>query len=391
MSRRELFGSLCSLVFLVNLARVVFAPLLEPLRAAFGASSATLGLVATLAWLGSAVPRIPVGYLLTRIERHRIVLAMGAVLTAAATLTSFADSVPTLLVGAFLMGLASGGYFVAANPLISELFPSGVGRALGIHGTAAQLAAAGAPLFVTAALLVGDWRTAFRAIAVVAALATVGFVLAALRTDLPSAGAADRDFVAATREQYPIILGGLAVLGVSGFVWNGVFNFYVTYLLAAKEVAEPMARTLLTVVFAAGVPAFFVSGRLADRLPVVPYLFAVLAGFVGSILLLTAVSGVVALAAVSVLLGYVVHSIYPAVDTYLLGSLPDRHRASAYAVYSGVVMIVGALGSSVVGALTGAGFAFDAVYRALVLLLAATLVGMTVLYRMGRFPTGARP
>ena len=45
---RRLFGTLCGLVFLVNLGRTAFAPLLEPLRGAFGATSATLGLVATV-------------------------------------------------------------------------------------------------------------------------------------------------------------------------------------------------------------------------------------------------------------------------------------------------------------------------------------------------------
>jgi len=41
------------MVFLVNLARVVFAPLIEPLAADFAVQPAELGVVATLAWLGS--------------------------------------------------------------------------------------------------------------------------------------------------------------------------------------------------------------------------------------------------------------------------------------------------------------------------------------------------
>ncbi len=82
MSRRTVFGSLLGLVFLVNLARVVFAPLLEPIRAATGASDATLGLLATLVWAGSALPRLPTGYLLTRLRRPTVVFGSGVVLTA---------------------------------------------------------------------------------------------------------------------------------------------------------------------------------------------------------------------------------------------------------------------------------------------------------------------
>jgi predicted MFS family arabinose efflux permease len=294
------------------------------------------------------------------------------------------------LVGAFALGLASGAYFVAANPLVSELFPEGVGQALGIHGMASQVAAAGAPLVVSAVLVVGDWRTAFQAIAVVAALATVAFTLVARRMEFPSAGTADNDFLGAAREQYRIVLAGVAILGFAGFVWNGLFNFYVTYLTATKSIGEPMARNLLTVVFAAGVPAFGVSGRLADRLPLVPYLLVVLIGFAGAVLLLTATTGLLALVAVSVALGYVVHSLFPAVDTLLLGSLPDRHRASAYAVYSGSMMAVQAMGSVVVGTLTDAGFGFDPVLRTLVAALLVVVTAIAVTYALGRFPTGAR-
>lgn len=385
-----MFGSLCTLVFLVNLGRVVFAPLLEPLRLAFGASSATLGLVATLAWLGSAVPRIPTGYVLTVLPREYVVLSTGFVLTVASLFIAAAESIPALLVGAFGMGVASGAYFIAANPLVSELYPDGVGRALGIHGMASQLAAAGAPLVVTAALFVGDWRTTFQGMAVVAAVATVGFALAAHRADLPTAGRRDRDLLGAVRQQYPIVLAGIVVLGLAGFVWNGVFNFYVTYLTATKSLSGGMARNLLAVVFAAGVPAFYVSGRLADRLRIVPYLFAIVGGFVAVLVALTVTRGLLALVVVSAALGYVIHGLFPAVDTYLLGSLPDRHRASAYAAYSGSMMLVQAMGSSVVGALTDTGYPFDTVFRSLAALLAVTLVVLVVLDRAGRFPRGAR-
>ena len=59
VSRRSVFGPLLGPIFVVNLARVVFAPLIEPISAATGASDATLGLLATLVWAGSAVARLP--------------------------------------------------------------------------------------------------------------------------------------------------------------------------------------------------------------------------------------------------------------------------------------------------------------------------------------------
>jgi len=377
------------MVFLVNLARVVFAPLLEPLGGAFQAGDAALGTIATLAWLGSALPRIPTGYLLTRFSRAYVILGSAAVLAVAAIAISVANSIPAVMFGAFLMGLASGAYYIAANPLASELFPDRVGTAMGVHGMAAQFAAVGAPAIVVAALAVGDWRTVFRAMAVAAVLAGIAFALTARRTDMPAAGDEDTAFVAAARHQWRIIAAGVAVIGIAGLVWQGVFNFYVKYAIA-KGLTEAQGNQLLTVAFGAGVPAFFISGRLADRLPVIPLILSIITGFLVCLYATTLVSGFLAFVVVTAVMGYVIHSLFPAVDTYLLGSLPDHHRGSAYAVYSGTMMIIQASGSSIVGSLSSAGYGFETIFTGAVAVLAVVLVGLAGLYVDGHFPTGAR-
>lgn len=387
--RTQLFASLCSIVFLVNMGRIVFAPLLEPLREAFAVGSAgAVGLVATLTWLGSALPRLPTGYLLTKVPRHHVVLGAGAVLTGAAVLTATASTLTALYVGALAMGLASGAYFIAANPLVSELYPEGVGRAIGIHGTASQLAAVAAPLFVSGVLLVGSWRLTFWAIAGAAALSTAVLYLVSRRAALPDAGSADRNLLVALRRQWPLIATGVGIIGATGFVWNGVFNFYVSYLIDAKELAPGSARTMLTVVFAGGVPAFWVTGRLADRVRVVPLMLSILGAFVACLLALTAVQSFAGVLVASAVTGYVIHSLFPALDTYMLGTLPDEHRGSAYAIYSGTMMLVQAAGSVAIGTLRDAGFAFDLVFRTYAVGLVAVLVVLVVLQRAGWLPSG---
>ena len=388
--RVRLFGSLCALVFLVNFGRVVFAPLVAPLQADFATSDAAVGLVATLAWLGSALPRLPTGWLLTRVDRHHVVLGTGALLAVSSAGMTFAPSVEFVMAGAFLVGVSSGAYFVAANPLISELFPERVGRVVGVHGTASQLAAALAPVLVGRVLLEAyTWRAPFYLLSAAAVVVTAVIYVLARRTDLPSAGAADRDLLGAIRRQYRVVVLGVVIVGIAGLVWNGFFNFYIKYLTETKDIPSATAETLLTVVFAAGVPAFWYTGRLADRFRHVPLMLAVLAGFVASLLAMTLVDGVVGVAAVSVVLGYAVHSLFPAIDTFLLDSLPDGDRASAYAGYSAVMMVVQAMGSVVVGSLVGAGFDYDAVFRVSGAALALLVVALVALYRGGRLPAGA--
>ena len=374
------------MVFLVNLARVVFAPLIEPVAADFNVTHGTLGVVTSAAWLGSALPRIPTGWLLTRVARHRVVVGAGVVLTLAAAVAGSAPNVPLLAGAAFLMGLASGVYFIAANPLVAELFPEGVGNALGIHGMASQMAAALASVIVLAVIAVtGDWRATFAAIAVVAALVTAILFVIARRTDLPDAGSEDRDLLAATRAQLPIVLTGILITGSLGFVWNGLFNFYPTYM-QTKQLDPATASLLLSVLFGAGVPSFFVGGRLADRVSNVPLLLSIAAGFITCLFVLPYVAGLWPLVAITIVTGFIIHLLFPTVDTYLLGSLPDQHRASAYTAYSATMMIPQALGGGVVGRLTDAGYAFDTLFTGLAGALVVLFAGVFVLYRAGRLP-----
>ena len=384
MSRARLFGSLCGLVFLLNLARIVFAPLLDVFIAEFAVGEATAGLIATLVWVGSASLRLPTGWVLTKVPRHRVVVASGVVLTAASAFAATATTVSHLMAGAFCMGVASGIYFVSANPLLSELYPSRVGRVMGIHGAASQLAAVIAAPFVALSLLV-DWRLALWVIAAGAALGTAYTWLAAKGTTLPTAGRADREFVAGALSEWRIIVTALALVGAAVFVWQGVFNFYELYM-QSKGLSDRTAGAMLTLVFAAGVPAFYVGGDLADRFPHVPYLLGIVGTFAACLLALTLADGLLALVAVTVLLGFVVHALFPAADTYLLDTLPDSTRGSAYAVFSSVWMLTQSLGSSIVGLVLERGYTYDAVFATAALCLGVSVVVLAVLERAGRLP-----
>ncbi len=345
---RRTFGTLCGLVFLVNLGRVSFAPLVPTIGATFDASPAVVGSVTTLVWVGSALPRIPVGYLLTRVPRHYVVLGSGVALALAAAFTSGAGSIRALQAGAFAIGLSSGAYFVAAVPLVAELFPTGRGRAIGIHGAASQLAAVVAPGVVVAVLVVAGWNDVFRLLAVAALCVTAVLLTVLRRHPLPESAGADRNFRAALTH-WRIVLLVVVVVAAPGFVWQGVFNFYVTYLTTVKGVSGGLANGLLTVVFAAGLPAFWFGGQLADRLPHVPYLIGILVSFATALGLLVVVESIPALVVATALLGVVVHAMFPAADTFLLDSLPADVRGSAYAVFSGVALLLESTGSGALG------------------------------------------
>lgn len=376
------------MVFVVNFGRVAFAPLVEPLQAAFDVGPAAVGAVVSLVWFGTALPRLPLSYVLTRVSRRRIVVVSGVTLTGAAALTASAPDIRTLHVGVLAVGVASGAYFVSAVPLIGELYPDRVGKRIGIHGTAAQLAAVAAPTVVVSVVAVGTWRAVFWLLAAGALVTTLVFALGVRRADQVPEAPPARNF-RGVLGNWRVVLAGMLFVSAAGFVWQGLFNFYVSVMLA-RGLDAGTANALLTVTFAAGIPAFWVSGTLVDRLPTVPYILALVGAFTAGVFGVTALRGVLALGVVSVVLGYTIHGLFPALDTYVLSALPADTRAGTYAAFSGLSIAVEASGSGVVGALVEAGYPFAAVFRGFAGGLAVVLALSVALYRADRLPAADR-
>lgn len=381
---RRLYGGLLGLVFVVNFGRVAFAPLVEPLQTAFGVGPAAVGAVVSLVWFGTALPRLPLSYVLTRVSRRRVVVASGIVLVGAATLTASAPDLRTLRVGVLAVGIASGAYFVSAVPLIGELYPDRVGRRIGVHGTASQLAAVAAPTAVVSVVAVASWRAVFWLLAAAALVATLAFAVGLRRTDGVPETPPARNF-RGVLGNWRVVLAGMLFVSAAGFVWQGLFNFYVSVMLD-RGLDAGAANALLTVAFAAGVPAFWLSGTLADRLPTVPYILGLIGLFAAGVFGVTLLRGVVALGAVSIVVGYAIHGLFPALDTYVLSALPADTRAGTFAAFSGLSIAVEAGGSGAVGALVEAGYPFVAVFRGFAVGLVAVLAVSTALYRTGRLP-----
>ncbi|MFB6167451.1 MAG: MFS transporter [Haloferacaceae archaeon] len=379
-----LFGALCALFALTNLGRTAFAPLVETLRVAFDATPAAVGVVVSLAWAGSAAGRPVSAYLVTRVRRERVVAAGGGVLAVGAAIAAAAGSLAALRVGAIVAGLSSGVYIGAAIPLVGDLFPDEVGRALGVHGAAAQVAAVAAPGIVLAAAALADWRATFALLAAVAALSTVALLVAASITSLPSATAPDRDLRAALAH-WRVLVAGVAVVATVGFVWQGLFNFYVTYLVTERGVGTGVANGALSLLFAAGIPGMLLGGRLADLLPTVPYIIGLVLAFALSVATLTVVPGLLAVLAVSVVVGLSIHAVFPALDTYVLGALPDESRASAYALFSGVALALEAPGSAAVG-FAATRMPLGRAFLGLSLSLLPVVAALGLAYLLGRFP-----
>jgi len=376
------------MVFVVNFGRVVFAPLVEPLQAAFDIGPATVGAIVSLVWFGTALPRLPLSYVLTRVSRRRVVVASGVMLTAAAALTASSPDIRTFRIGVLAVGVASGTYFVSAVPLIGELYPDRVGKRIGIHGTAAQLAAVAAPTVVVSVVAVTTWRAVFWLLAAAGLLTTLVFAVGLRGTERAPEAPPARNF-RGVLGNWRVVLTGMLFISAAGFVWQGLFNFYVSVMLG-RGLDPGTANALLTITFAAGIPAFWASGALVDRLPTIPYILGLVGAFTAGVFGVTLFSGAVALGVVSVVLGYTIHGLFPALDTYVLSALPADTRAGTFAAFSGLSIALEASGSGVVGALVEAGYPFTTVFRGFAAGLVVVLVVAAGLYRRDRLPAADR-
>ena len=93
----------------------------------------------------------------------------------------------------------------------------------------------------------------------------------------------------------------------------------------------------------------------------------------------------------SLLVGYAIHSLFPAIDTYTLSALLDHHRASAYATFSASMMSFQALGSGAIGLAVSRGLGYTTVFCGLVVTLVAVAAVLVALHRAGLLPSGGVP
>ena len=378
---------ICLLSFLVNYGRVAFAPLVDHFIAT-GATPALAGLVATAVWVGSAAPRLPTGYLLTFIRRHIIILGSAWWLCVGAFFTALSPSVHVAIVAAFFFGLSTGIFYVAANPLVAEMFPQRVGVVLGVRGMFSQIGAVVAPFVVGLAIAFGAWQWSFIGLAAAGVVTTIMFWGVTRVATLPDAGRGDRDLLGGIRTEWRLIAAGLAFVGLTGFVWQGVFNFYVTFLGAEVGVTTRQAAQLLTITFAAGIPSFLVFGRLADRISFLRIILTIMLVFSLCLYGLTLANSLLVIALVSMVMGFMIHGLFPVGDAYLLATLPDERRASAYSGYSATMMLAQAPGSVVVGLLVQSGLTYAGVFQGFAVAVLVLTAGMWILSRMHRIPTG---
>ena len=341
--------------FLAKLLRYAFPPLFGPLRSTYGVSNTVIGTAFTGFMLVYAAMQFPSGVFADRVGSVRVIVS-GTLVAAFGALALVVESPFAVLVVAMLViGAGTGAHKTVAVRLLSGIYPSRTGRALGALDTFGTFGGVVAPLAVVA---FSGRATGWRGFFLVAGLG--GIVLAGLfvrwvprRIPETRSTGNERSSNAATSEYLApfadrrFVLFVLVTVAFS-FAYNGVVAFLPLYLVEETGLSSALAGLLYSALFAASVVQL-ATGELSDRIGRPP----VLAGSVGcgmvGIALLVSFPTALTLGVGVVVFGLGYHGFRPVRGAYLVAIIPESIVGGTLGGVRTVHMAAGAIAPAVVG------------------------------------------
>lgn len=333
-------------------ARLVISPVVPAITNEFAVSTGAVGLALSAMWAAYALSQYPSGILADHFgERKIILLAVG--LTAVASILLAAS--PTFSVF-FLMtvglGIGAGLHYTVATTFLAKHFEQ-VGKAIGVHVAGGPLAGLIAPVAAVAVGVRYGWRSAM----VLGALAAIPvfalFWWQIERTPVNRTPTNIRSHVD------PGTVFGLlnrpeirhtTILAIGGaFVWQATASFLPAFLIIYHGFTTGMAGVLFSIYFVIHGATQPLMGSLSDRIgrdATAAGAFSI--GVIGYGALVVGDGLWIYLAIPLVGLGM---SWGAPVQTRFIDYLSDSERATGFGLVRTVYMLLGSLGSVVVGGL----------------------------------------
>jgi MFS family permease len=193
---KKLLWSIYGLFFVAGIAQAAIVPLLPRLSAEHGLSASETGLLLALPGLATLAVSMPAGVAADRLGARRCTLLAGVVLCVSC-LAQAAPSLPSLLVGRLLFGIAYGVLWTTGVAWLAELDTEPGGSRIGPSVTCASVGMMVGP--AVGGLVAGAGATGlpFLLIAIASAVVMVPLTIAGARAAAVSRGpAGDRDAAA---------------------------------------------------------------------------------------------------------------------------------------------------------------------------------------------------
>lgn len=358
--------------FATRVGQVVVSPALPAITSSLGVTTAAAGVALSAMWAAYALMQLPSGLLAGRVGERSTVLLALVVVALASLLVAAAPSYVGFVAALAVLGAGAGLYYNAAAALLAGRY-EGVGTALGVHKLGSRAAGLAAPVLATAALVRFGWRGVPVA-AVGVALAGVAVVLAFVEPTPPTrtdGGVGVAEVLDPLRN--PVVARTTVLTAAGEFVEQAAMSFLPTALVAHHGLGVAAAAGLFSWFFAASAVAGTAMGWLSDRAgPGTAAFLTAVAGVAGFALLADAARDGPALLAAVGLVGVATGWTAP-LQSRVLDALPSGDRGAGFGAFRTAYVLVGSLGSVVVGTVA------DALgWRAALALLAALLGGVAL-------------
>lgn len=363
----------------LRLGRGVLPPLLPAIIDGLGITPFRAGLALTTMTALNAGFQFLGGRFADAWSRKTVLAASLGVLLAGLAVLSGAVNYPLLLVGAGVVGVASGLFFVPMRAALADLFVARRGRAYGLNEGVGSAATVGAAGVAVVALDVATWRSAFAPAFVLVVVGLV--VLHRWHREPYVAGRAEFQL----RETVVNVLGAprirplLVAYSLVVFAMKGAFGFLPAFLQAEQGFSPTLASAAYALIFVSGTVGMPLSGALSDRADrrAVSVAFVVVAA-VGLAGVVVASETPLVLLAVVVFAGGVL-GFPPVMQAHLMDAFADETMGRDFGGFKTVYLAAGSVGPSFVGYVAATeGYALAYLWLAACLVVAAAVVGLAL-------------
>lgn len=143
--------------------RSVMSIVVEPIKKEFHLSDGDLGILTGLAFgLTYAIAGLPLGYLIDRVDRRRLLSGLVAIWSGCTALCGMVQSYPALVAARLAVGMAEAGGAPTALSMIGDLFPPRLrSSAIGVFWASTALGTAASFILGSRIAVDHGWRAAF--------------------------------------------------------------------------------------------------------------------------------------------------------------------------------------------------------------------------------------
>lgn len=254
-----------AMVFFSMYGRLVFAPLLVPIRDDLGITTGQAARFFLWISLGYTVSILISGYI-ARAFLHRRTIALSTFMLASGLLTvALSPTLAVVRIGLMVLGFGAGLYPPSGVSTATSLVSDNIrGRAVALHEVGPNMAFILAPLIASVGIQLTDWR------GVLTASAAVAFGLSILFLKYSPAGnfRGSPPHLRHLKElvKKPLLWAVTGFLTLAACSTYGVFSIMPTFLVDEEGLPLELVNGVISASRISGVVMVFLSGWLIDRL-----------------------------------------------------------------------------------------------------------------------------